>query len=164
MQIQIVRSESLFSSKNQIFIDGKELYYISTESLADSHFKLHEFETGITKSILTHEVSFLTDSFKIRLFNPDNVLLHFKRIKWYKHNYFGLYNGDKYEIFHLSRHKSFIYKNGIEIMSFKREWKRNSFSFKREYNFNFTNTEDTHLELLVSLCLFICAKDADSDR
>ena len=163
MQIQIVRSERFFSSKNQIFVDGKEHYYTSSESLANSHFKLHEIKTGITKSILKHEISLLSDNFKIRLFNPDNVLLHFRRIKWYKHNYFCDYDGDIYEIFFLSGQKSYLYKNGIEIMNYKKESNQNIFSFKREYNFNFTNTEETHLELLITLCLFICVKEADSN-
>ena len=48
-------------------------------------------------------------------------------------------------------------------MNYKKESNQNIFSFKREYNFNFTNTEETHLELLITLCLFICVKEADSD-
>lgn len=163
MQIKIIRLDRFFSSKYKIYVDGKELYYTSSESLNDSHFKLHEMETEITKSILTHEISFFSDSFKIRLFNPDNVMLPFKRLNWFKLKYFGYYNGDEYEIFYLNNN-SYLYKNGIEIMNHKRQWNTNSFSFNREYIFDFTDAEDTHLELLVSICLFTTAKEVNSDN
>lgn len=162
MQIRIVPSRVFFSSKYKIFVDGKELYYTSTESLNHSHFKLHEIETGITKSILTHEASLLRDSFNIRLFNPDNVSLPFKRKKQFDLKYFGDYNGDTYEIFFFSNYSALLYKNDNEIMIHTKE--RNSFSFTRDYVFNFNDTENTHLELLVTLCLFITVKESTADN
>lgn len=162
MKIQIVSSRKLFSSKNHIFVDGNELYFTSSDSIGNNQYKLHEIGTEITKSILTLETSILTDNFKIRLFNPDNILLTFKRIKWYKHNYFCDYNSDRYEIFYINNYYSLVYKNGKEIMNYHRKRKSTVF-FTPEYIFNFSEIENTQLELLITICLFIYSKDLNSD-
>lgn len=155
MQLKISTKIFSLSHKNDIYLNGKNLYSVETSNiLGDNCLKLIELKNGFAKAIVIREINFLKDSFTIRMLNEGNIPILFSRNKRWKHNYKCIYNGNNYSIEEIKKNYVII-KNDIIIA----KWNKVEYiSFVEENNFDILDSCND-LEFIISMCLIIYQKE-----
>lgn len=155
MHLKISSKLFSLSSKKDIYLNGENLYSMEPANIVGDYcLKLIELKSGFVKALIVREISFLRDSYNIRLLNQGNLPILFCRNEKWKHNYNGVYNGNKYRIEEIKKNYVII-KNDILIA----KWIRvEHFSFIEEDSFEILDSCN-ELEFIVSMCLIIYQKE-----
>jgi uncharacterized protein YxjI len=158
MEIDINQKKISIGDKYQIFIDGQQTHYASSQIfrlLAEIH--LFDAGNGGPVAVLKKNWAFFHTSFDIT--RKDNNILEFRTTSFWKRHYTCQVGQDLYDIYGHRGRKYSIYRNDKQVAW----WDKQAVSWFNGDNYKIVADRDCDYELIISFCLIIDNSQSNSN-